>query len=184
MMSAESPELRELYGGAITTRVPSNFFDSSEIRQVPDNQEVFLDRQSDDSIVFDILERVEGGAISTDVDALKYHAEDIIEAENPTTSSFSTIKLPHLSDTTPSLTCFVSAPPTNTGKYTGILMLLVRLAAQTTDIVVTFNLPGLSVHEDVVVSDQDSLSTRLQTARAAIAGIVDSFDIKDWTLFG
>jgi hypothetical protein len=63
-------------------------------------------------------------------------------------------------------------------------MLLVRLAAQTTDIVVTFNLPGLSVHEDVVVSDQDSLSTRLQTARAAIAGIVDSFDIKDWTLFG
>lgn len=42
---------------------------------MPDNQEVYLDKDGLSSIVFDILERVD----KPDLDALKYHLEDIVE---------------------------------------------------------------------------------------------------------
>jgi hypothetical protein len=48
---------------------------NSQIRQVPDNQEVYLDNDGLSSIVFDILERVD----KPDLDALKYHLEDVVE---------------------------------------------------------------------------------------------------------
>lgn len=51
----------------------------SQIRQVPDTQEVFLDRDGFTSIVFDILERVDVGEEKSDADALKYHFSDIVE---------------------------------------------------------------------------------------------------------
>ena len=50
---------------------------SSEIRQVPDNQEVYLDQQGFTSIVFDILERVQ----KPDIEALKFHLQDIVEED-------------------------------------------------------------------------------------------------------
>ena len=47
-----------LYGGAITCQIPERFLDCSEFRQVPDHQEVFIDKnQSDQSIIFEILEQ-------------------------------------------------------------------------------------------------------------------------------
>lgn len=49
--------------------------ENSEIRQVPDNQEVYLDPHGTTSILFDILERVE----KPDVEALHFHLEDIVD---------------------------------------------------------------------------------------------------------
>jgi len=126
---------------------------------------------------------VETSEISTDVDALKYHAEDIIEGANPSVTSISTVSIPHLPETTPGLICFVSSPANESGRYTGILLLLARLKDHTTDMAITFNLPDLSIHDDVVVVDQDALSARLQMARTVMAEIIASLQIKDWTLF-
>ena len=53
----------------------------SNIRQVPDNQEVYLDENGFTSLTFDITERV--SHLSTDKDALDYHFADIV-AENDT----------------------------------------------------------------------------------------------------
>ena len=50
---------------------------TSEIRQVPDNQEVYLDKDGFSSIVVDILERVE----RPDDEALKFHLQDIVEVD-------------------------------------------------------------------------------------------------------
>lgn len=78
----------DLFGGAIVASIPSTFEDVSDIRQVPDNQEVYLDKDGFSStvpsiypnfvmmvvdsifagIVFDILERVEK---DSDIEALK-----------------------------------------------------------------------------------------------------------------
>lgn len=60
---------------------------NSQIRQVPDNQEVYLDKDGFTSIVFDILERVEVGE-KTDIDALKYHLQDIIEDDTDETKTW------------------------------------------------------------------------------------------------
>lgn len=64
-----------LYGGAIRTVIPEGFKDVSLFRQVPDSQEVFVSDQEgiDDSIVFDIMERVD----CSDEEAIAIHLEEI-----------------------------------------------------------------------------------------------------------
>ncbi len=91
-----------LFGGAITASLPSTYADvrsatnstmkethlthDSEIRQVPDNQEVYLDTNGFASIVVDILERVE----KPDTEALQYHLHDIVEEDAGETKVWST----------------------------------------------------------------------------------------------
>lgn len=51
-ISAERP----LFGGAISSTFPLRFQDVSNIRQVPDHQEVFVDPARDESLIFDLLD--------------------------------------------------------------------------------------------------------------------------------
>jgi hypothetical protein len=60
----------------LSTQLNTDSKENSDIRQVPDNQEVYLDKEGLASIVFDILERVDK---PNDLDALKYHLEDVVE---------------------------------------------------------------------------------------------------------
>ena len=53
---------------------------------MPDNQEVWIDSDGLTSIVFDILERVDK---SDDVEALKYHLEDVVEDDVDATKIWS-----------------------------------------------------------------------------------------------
>jgi len=45
-----------LFGGAISTVFPQRFQDVSNIRQVPDHQEVFVDPSRDESLIFELLD--------------------------------------------------------------------------------------------------------------------------------
>lgn len=59
-------------------------FIHSNVRQVPDNQEVYLDGDGFSSIVVEILERVEQddeGRALDDKGALEYHLRDLVEDE-------------------------------------------------------------------------------------------------------
>ncbi|KAK5057552.1 hypothetical protein LTR84_011552 [Exophiala bonariae] len=56
---ATTYRLRELYGGAITVELPTDLIDSSDIRQIPDHQEVFLSRETLTSIIIEINNYVE-----------------------------------------------------------------------------------------------------------------------------
>lgn len=66
-----------LFGGAITAAFPSTFADVSDIRQVPDHQEVYLDKDGYTSIIVEVLERVE----KPDTDAVLYHLQDILDED-------------------------------------------------------------------------------------------------------
>lgn len=47
----------QLFGGALEMTLPvGDFLDVSHVRQVPDNQEVFVDKHSDLSIIVELLE--------------------------------------------------------------------------------------------------------------------------------
>ena len=52
----QNPRRTELYGGAISCSIPDDFFNASILRQIPDNQEVFANSKSDQSIIFEIVE--------------------------------------------------------------------------------------------------------------------------------
>lgn len=90
-----SSRVRELFGGALTSSLPGSIIDArsgllhnkraqrvfkaeshgcrSDLRQIPDTQEVFLFPDSDVSIIFEILEIVQEGAAAHDLqEAVKY----------------------------------------------------------------------------------------------------------------
>lgn len=69
-----------LFGGALEGDLPANFADVSKLRQVPDNQEVFIDKDGFTSIIFDITERVGGPGCSDEIDgrALTTHLEELV----------------------------------------------------------------------------------------------------------
>ncbi|MCI4394124.1 hypothetical protein PGIGA_G00165250 [Pangasianodon gigas] len=65
---------RPLFGGAMSAVLPLNTKDISELREIPDNQEVFAHTHTDQSIIIELLEyqsHVE------DSQAPRYHFEDI-----------------------------------------------------------------------------------------------------------
>ncbi|VFQ64471.1 unnamed protein product [Cuscuta campestris] len=47
---------RPLFGGAISSSFPSRLQDVSNVRQVPDHQEVFVDPARDESLIFELLD--------------------------------------------------------------------------------------------------------------------------------
>ena len=52
---------------------------SSNVRQIPDHQEVFTDRDSGISIIIEVNKRVD---VTMTVEALKYHLEDIVDSND------------------------------------------------------------------------------------------------------
>ncbi len=59
---------QDLYGGVIRANLPSEYIDSSTLRQIPDHQEVFLSPHSLTSLVFEINQYVSPAATSTQTD--------------------------------------------------------------------------------------------------------------------
>ncbi|ETI29501.1 hypothetical protein G647_01954 [Cladophialophora carrionii CBS 160.54] len=53
--------VRQLYGGALTVELPVELIDSSDIRQIPDHQEVFLSPTTLTSIIFEINTHISTG---------------------------------------------------------------------------------------------------------------------------
>ena len=90
----------------------TNTISGSTIRQVPDHQEVYLDKDGFTSIIFDITERVgtAGSGPAVDGAALTTHLEDIVDSDvdtvkvwNTSNTQFSKLPFVPLSSRTPIL---------------------------------------------------------------------------------
>ena len=82
----------------------------STIREVPDNQEVYLDKDGFTSIIFDITQRVDapGGGLERDGRALTTHLEDLVGEDADTVKVWNTTETQFTH-----LECGPSAPPTH-----------------------------------------------------------------------
>lgn len=71
--------------------------------------------------------------------------------------------------------------------FTGILLTLLRLKDQKTDILISVNVPHTRVRGDYEPDKLDfstgQLSPLLEFGKEAHEKILETFDIKDWTLF-
>ncbi|BGP14069.1 hypothetical protein JCM10213_002364 [Rhodosporidiobolus nylandii] len=92
---ANTLEHRPLYGGAISTTLPANFIDASDLRQVPDTQEVFLSPDSDLSFIVEVLELVkdDGAADSLDA-AVRFHFSSLAHDNTALSFTVSAVSLP------------------------------------------------------------------------------------------
>ncbi|KAA8893969.1 hypothetical protein FN846DRAFT_976590 [Sphaerosporella brunnea] len=192
----------DLFGGAITAHFPSNFEDASQFREVPNTQEVYVSRtyDTDISIIVDICERVSPASDpSSDSAAVAVHWDDITLSDDRcsnkvfTTTSISLPNLPGVKAY--SIVGTVSSPQNSTQPplFTAILVTVVRLEQQKTDIVITVNVPFLNVEhvraEGSVAApgwegELNGVPGELLSAGLAVRDkVLASFKIKDWDLF-
>ncbi|KAG8690663.1 hypothetical protein FRC11_009961 [Ceratobasidium sp. 423] len=86
-----SASIYELFGGAITVQLPAGLTDASDLRQVPDTQEVFLATDSDVSVVFEILQRVEP---DNPIEVAKFHFDSLSHDNDAVSSTVEFVNTP------------------------------------------------------------------------------------------
>lgn len=88
-------------------RTKSSHGSDSKLRQVPDNQEVWIDKDGFTSIIFDITERVGGPGSGPEIDgrAMTTHLEDMVG------SDIDTVKIWNTAETEFTRLEFVPPPP-------------------------------------------------------------------------
>ncbi|KAK5135051.1 hypothetical protein LTR08_005711 [Meristemomyces frigidus] len=180
-----------LFGGALTASLPSTFTDVSEMRQVPDHQEVWLDPNGFTSIVVEILERVE----KPDLEALQHHLDDLVEEDAGEMKVWTSgvahfVRLPQ---GTPAYTLLATTPPgakqrgrAHEPEFVGVILMLVRLEAQKTDLIVAINVPHVegSYDESGVDFEGGELGVLMGKAGGMRDEVVRTLEVRDWGLFG
>ncbi|KAK6587878.1 hypothetical protein RS030_81313 [Cryptosporidium xiaoi] len=133
-----------LYGGAILLHIPKDFDDISKIRDVPDNQEVFVDNNSECSIIIELLDETN----NNDNHPAEYYFNDISKCNgSEITEILVSDPLVNMSDNFSFSKCFGTQLLEK--KYNGIQekeelelhVLVIRILSKKTDIVISFNNP-------------------------------------------
>ena len=159
------------------SNISTNFSSSSKLREIPDNEEVYVDCNGPGSIIIDISERVDGDGIHTDEEAFAYHIEDSIDPKNRLcVGSFERVEVSSLPNvpayTTTAMTTPVEAEEDigkiagGTVKFVAIWLLLVRLKDQGTDILITVNVPYETVEG---VKEEAKMAMKIADATERIA---------------
>ncbi|MCJ1269085.1 multicopy suppressor of ts gsp1 [Lobaria immixta] len=155
----------ELFGGAMTAEIPEGFGDVSLLRPVPSHQEIHLSATGFTSLILEVTERVDH--LSSDQEALRYHFDDIVTPGDTSHvwETSNVIQLPNFPSPTPTLSLLatVTPPPTPSSlsqqqsgltatsiqpdstqplqNSTAILLTLIRLLPQSTDLLLTISVP-------------------------------------------
>lgn len=164
----------KLFGSAIEIEIPSTFIDISTIRQVPDNQEVFAETNSNACIIVEILELAPTStnpAIFHFFELAKLNEAEanctILESsELPCEIKNCTLGVAH---GTQIVSKFNYQDPSK--KYPEVINLYLacfRIDSYQTDITISLCLPAAD--------------SRMQ--RADFIKLIQSFQILDWGLFG
>jgi len=187
-----------LFGGAIVCDLPEHFADVSKLRQVPDNQEVWIDRDGFTSIIFDITERVGPPGQGPEIDgrALTTHLEELVGSDKDWLKIWNTAEteFSRLEQRFPAYTLISTQTPqagqskerSSAPDFTALIMTLLRLEKYNTDILITINVPHIKGEYDEEEVDLE-LGKQGQLIGDAVefsARIWESFKIKDWGLFG
>ncbi|XP_071946116.1 ran guanine nucleotide release factor-like [Antedon mediterranea] len=145
-MAGNGGQHHELYGGAMTVMLPVNFEDVSQIRQVPDNQEVFSHPSTDQSIIIELLEYQQ----ITDDLAAKYHFQEMAGSNEATSFEVTSEEQVSTSEVTMHQCSsiwllhgkqMVSKFNEEAKNVLNVNIALFRLPQYTTDVLVTFNDP-------------------------------------------
>ncbi|KIK59693.1 hypothetical protein GYMLUDRAFT_44129 [Collybiopsis luxurians FD-317 M1] len=176
-----STQTLSLFGGAITATAPSELIDASDLRQIPDTQEVFLFPESSISIIVEILQRVES---SENSDAVKFHFSSLAHDNDAESSQVVSVDVnPNdRGDPTPSAVVLSGIQHIRKFNRTAldevrILMSLYRVVEKGIDLIVTFNVPIVS--EDGGAVDEN----KFEVVQNQFNVFIRSLRIGDFNLF-
>ncbi|XP_048857433.1 ran guanine nucleotide release factor [Brienomyrus brachyistius] len=167
---------RMLFGGALSATMPQSARDISELREIPDNQEVFAHSSTDQSFIVELLEYQ--GHVA-DSDAARYHFEDVAGSNEAAAHGASEVRAVELipKDLLAMTECSSAWLLTGTQQVSkfneearntvNIHLGLFRLPQFATDILVTFNDPII-------------ISTLSSSAGVAAPGAVAPWTMQDF----
>lgn len=89
-------QIRDLFGGAIICALPVSFEDVSLLRQVPDHQEVFVDKDTELSLIVELLSYDEN---VSDEKAAAHYFEDLSQCNEAQESRVESTDVIAMSDT-------------------------------------------------------------------------------------
>jgi hypothetical protein len=180
-----------------STSDPNLPFCCSNVREIPDNQEVFADPERDESVIIELLER----ASQTDlVEAAKFHWGELVQANESTPPQIIVAKplnfgsgdsaLPHF-NTQHCSGAYLIVGRVEVAKFKEqarnvihIFMCCIRLHNVTTDIIISMNVP---LH----INPESSSAKAVNNADlpnpdqelTVMSQIVASLNVTDWGLF-
>ncbi|KAM9440356.1 ran guanine nucleotide release factor isoform 1-T2 [Clarias gariepinus] len=180
---------RPLFGGAMSAVFPLNTKDISELREIPDNQEVFAHTHTDQSIIIELLEYQNN---VEDSQAARYHFEDVAGSNKASESGQMEVKevqcVPHdqlaLSQCSSAWILtgaqLISKFNEEAKNIVNIHLCLFRLPQYTTDILITFNNP---VSISPLSSSSGAVTEGVWTEQD-FHTLVQSFQLLDPGVFG
>lgn len=171
-----------LYGGAITCNLPSSWVDVSEIRQVPDHQEVYLGPQNE-SLVVEILEHQ---STKNGNDAARYFFDDLAEANGSTQNTFTIVAMGALKGSICNdkcIICGIGMQEIRKGRETDIAgnprhVPLVRVQVE----LAVLRLP--QVQTDLLLTLSRTKETPDAELSTDFQQVLSTLQIRDWSLFG
>eukprot|EP00320_Phaeocystis_rex_P014511 CAMPEP_0119072600 /NCGR_PEP_ID=MMETSP1178-20130426/58470_1 /TAXON_ID=33656 /ORGANISM="unid sp, Strain CCMP2000" /LENGTH=182 /DNA_ID=CAMNT_0007054625 /DNA_START=20 /DNA_END=568 /DNA_ORIENTATION=- len=176
-----------LYGGALVGSVPPGWIDASDLRPVPDNQEVWMEcADAERSLIIELMERPD----IADAESVVLHFDELASGNDALRSSIvSSQQLPSKSERLgcdPPCFCACGSQTLAAGEGTEcqlqVHLLVARLAEVKTDLLVSITRP---VTKPITMAGKPIATEEETAADAALAlSILDSIQIRDKGLFG
>ncbi|CCM02891.1 uncharacterized protein FIBRA_05005 [Fibroporia radiculosa] len=174
-------ESRQLFGGAITATLPTGLIDASDLRQVPDTQEVLLYPDSGISIILEVLQCVD---VTKYTDIARCHFDSLAhdnDAESKSVDEISRMYNEHGPKTPGPIVLkgsqMVRKFNSKIPDEIRILMAVYRLQQQNIDLVLSMNVPMKA--SDGIAVDEAEWNSAAVTFNAAVS----SLQIVDFGLF-
>jgi hypothetical protein len=181
---------RELFGGAMTAYMPEAFKDASIIREVPDNQEVYVDINTDQSIIVELLEQAEASNDECGLYHFKQLAEDnnadnyeIIKNDNIAPQDIPNIKIDSVKKIVlgKQIISKFNEKDADAKNVVNIYLAVIRVPSIETDILISYNCPvyigSKSSSRTQSVEGQENISDEIFNQ------LIKSFNVVDWDLF-
>lgn len=200
-LSMSNAVTQALFGGAMSTSIPPHYADVSKIREIPDNQEVFAQAETDRSVIIELLE------LETDIPATystpaSYHFSQLANDSNAVshtlshTSSLPITEVPFLNNYDSNISITIAFGPHVVAKFrddnsrantVNVYLACIRIPRSTTDLLIVFNDP-VSLHPQgssaragaVVATDADPYDADTRSTPLKIA--MNNLKVHDWSL--
>lgn len=199
-MSNDQCVERSLFGGAISTTFPLRFTDVSDIRQVPDHQEVFVDPGRDESLIIELLDLKHdvadtgsAGWFFNDL-ANEQDAEDTTVIEQSGVFEANGLRYRNMPAVISTAVGQMSVSKARQGREAQNLVKVylanLRLKGVNTDVLITAYEPiAISPYSESARSVGAGLAVpAIQTGRIPMGDVfqlaVSNFKVHDWNLFG
>uniref|UniRef100_A0A7S3EBG5 Ran guanine nucleotide release factor n=1 Tax=Rhodosorus marinus TaxID=101924 RepID=A0A7S3EBG5_9RHOD len=196
MVQDKNWTVRKLYGGAMEVNLPEEFEDMSDVRLVPDYQEVFADADTDRSVIIECMqtglcgpERAAAWHFENLVSEMEAQNSEIQDASGINQQEAMNLDMGKVSATKAIGTIVAPKFRDESVKANTVEMSIacLRLSSVTTDLLITVNNPLFIHSESSAARDGASVQNepnQPSERRRLFEGILSSFKILDWGLFG